>query len=246
MSTSTVQSLDRGLMLIERLAEARDGVSLAELARSVGLKAPTAHNLLGTLVARGFAEKLDAPRRYRLGPSAGRLQPPPTTFPQRVSDTLTQLYADHRSFRLSYSELRSGDIVQTHRLSPENRGRPVTTLGPAMGPYTTASALLHQALWPHEQRAAYRLTNPFEVYGNHVWKNLKTLDAYLNTVRDDRRCAPVFRMDAHLRVAAPVTAPGGALRGTLGLYLPAVERGGLDEARAVEHLTHAAVELSTS
>lgn len=49
-----VQSLTRGLMLLERLAEAQDGMLLTDLAQQVGLAVSTAHRLLGTLEKQGF------------------------------------------------------------------------------------------------------------------------------------------------------------------------------------------------
>ena len=47
-STGQVQSLTRGLIILERLAEARDGVTATDLAQRVGLAASTTHRLLKT------------------------------------------------------------------------------------------------------------------------------------------------------------------------------------------------------
>jgi len=49
-----VQSLDRALSILERLAEA-DGMTLTDLAQSVGLAPSTTHRLLTTLLQRRFA-----------------------------------------------------------------------------------------------------------------------------------------------------------------------------------------------
>lgn len=50
-----VQSLDRALSMLERLAEA-DGMTLTDLAQSVGLAPSTTHRLLTTLQQRRFAD----------------------------------------------------------------------------------------------------------------------------------------------------------------------------------------------
>jgi len=50
-----VQSLDRALSILERLAEA-DGMTLTDLAQSVGLAPSTTHRLLTTLQQRRFAD----------------------------------------------------------------------------------------------------------------------------------------------------------------------------------------------
>lgn len=66
-----VQSVARALALLERLELAgEDGLALGELARACELKAPTAHNLLETVAALGYAVQDPATRRYRLGPRA--------------------------------------------------------------------------------------------------------------------------------------------------------------------------------
>src|SRR3546814_14124372 len=50
-----VQSLDRALSILERLAE-EDGMTLTDLAQSVGLAPSTTHRLLTTLKQRRFAD----------------------------------------------------------------------------------------------------------------------------------------------------------------------------------------------
>jgi IclR family acetate operon transcriptional repressor len=62
-----VQSLSRGLTLLEQLALAPDGISLSELASRVGLAASTAHRMLRTLRGHGFAELSDATGLWRVG-----------------------------------------------------------------------------------------------------------------------------------------------------------------------------------
>ncbi|MBN2451613.1 MAG: IclR family transcriptional regulator [Lentisphaeria bacterium] len=69
-----VQSVQRALGLLEELdGGGPAGWSLGELCLATGLKAPTAHNLLSTLVGLGYALRDGGTRRYRLGPRAGSL-----------------------------------------------------------------------------------------------------------------------------------------------------------------------------
>mgnify|MGYP001826043369 CR=1 FL=1 len=53
--SNPVQSLDRGLALLEAMAEAVEGATLTELAQATGLAPSTAHRLLASLRDRGFA-----------------------------------------------------------------------------------------------------------------------------------------------------------------------------------------------
>jgi DNA-binding IclR family transcriptional regulator len=61
-----VQSLDRALDLLEALSRA-DELGVSELAAQTGLVPSTAHRLLGTLVARGYAAQNPATGRYLAG-----------------------------------------------------------------------------------------------------------------------------------------------------------------------------------
>jgi IclR family transcriptional regulator, acetate operon repressor len=55
--TGQVQSLARGLGILERLAGAESGVALTDLAQRVGLSPSTTHRLLGTLEKMGFVHQ---------------------------------------------------------------------------------------------------------------------------------------------------------------------------------------------
>jgi len=69
-----VQSVERAVGLLEVLdGAAGEGLALGVLAARTGLKAPTAHNLLQTLVALGYATHDEGTRRYHLGRRAWAL-----------------------------------------------------------------------------------------------------------------------------------------------------------------------------
>jgi IclR family acetate operon transcriptional repressor len=66
MPQPRVQSLERALDLLEALAGA-DELGVSEVAARTGLVPSTAHRLLATLVARGYAAQSPATGRYLLG-----------------------------------------------------------------------------------------------------------------------------------------------------------------------------------
>lgn len=62
-------AVDRALAILDALA-ARDGLTLSELGRRVGLAPSTAHRLLGALAARRLAEADPVTQRWSVGPAA--------------------------------------------------------------------------------------------------------------------------------------------------------------------------------
>ena len=63
-----IQSLARGLKILDILCQAQDGVSITELADRLGVDKGSASRLVATLVNYGYAEKDGQTRRFHLGP----------------------------------------------------------------------------------------------------------------------------------------------------------------------------------
>jgi IclR family transcriptional regulator, KDG regulon repressor len=61
-----VQSLERAFGLLEAIAQARQGIGLAELSKKVGLHTSTTFHLVKTMVALGHIRQ-DRDKRYRIG-----------------------------------------------------------------------------------------------------------------------------------------------------------------------------------
>jgi len=62
-----IQSLARGLKILDILGQAQDGVSITELANTLGVDKGSAARLMSTLVCHGYAEKDETTRRFHLG-----------------------------------------------------------------------------------------------------------------------------------------------------------------------------------
>jgi DNA-binding IclR family transcriptional regulator len=62
-----VQSLERAFAILEAIARSRQGISLADLSRRVGLHNSTAFHLVRTMVALGYVRQMPETRRYRIG-----------------------------------------------------------------------------------------------------------------------------------------------------------------------------------
>jgi DNA-binding IclR family transcriptional regulator len=70
---SEVRSLARGLLILGKLAEYPDGVSVTEIAEEFDVDKSSASRMLQTLANYGFSEKDRVTQRYVLGPQIVRL-----------------------------------------------------------------------------------------------------------------------------------------------------------------------------
>ncbi|MEP6716284.1 MAG: IclR family transcriptional regulator [Terriglobia bacterium] len=71
--TPSIQSLDRGLLILETVGKAGEPVSLAQLASILGIDRSSAFRLANTLRRRGFLTNPSAGKDYILGSSVWRL-----------------------------------------------------------------------------------------------------------------------------------------------------------------------------
>lgn len=69
----TVQSVARALTLLDALGGSRGEIGIAELSKQVGFHVSTAHRLLATLIAQGYARQNPETGRYGLGAKAFQL-----------------------------------------------------------------------------------------------------------------------------------------------------------------------------
>ncbi len=67
-----IQSVTRAMRLLFLIADSTAGLTATEAARALGLSVPTAHHLLGTLVAEGALAR-ESGARYVVGPRVGVL-----------------------------------------------------------------------------------------------------------------------------------------------------------------------------
>src|SRR5436305_13980552 len=73
LETPSIQSLDRGLQILEAVAKSPDPVSLGQLAAMLSIDRSSAFRLAKTLKRRGFLTTPSAGRDYVLGSSVWRL-----------------------------------------------------------------------------------------------------------------------------------------------------------------------------
>ena len=248
MTSNLVQSLVRGLTILETLAESEQGLRLTELARQLDLKAPTAHNLLATLVAKGFVVREKPGPVYKLGPAILSL-----ADTHRDSDVLRHAEGHVRSLSsqfpgatVVYSVLLGAHVDVRLLSATERPGLIQRPRGRYLMPFGTASGLVALAYSPSAVRDAFYRRYPFSEFGATLWENLGELEEHLERVRRQGYANPHF-YGATLRiVAAPVFGAGHSLCGVLGMAVPkSAEEGrpGL-ESKLIEAVVEHAAAIS--
>ncbi|NLS79308.1 MAG: helix-turn-helix domain-containing protein [Chloroflexi bacterium] len=248
--SNPIQSLSRGLQILEWVAGSDDGLTLQQLAERMQLQPSTAHSLAKTLVLRGFLERASSPVRYQLGPGVINLvdQYRDRPFQRRAAQVLGRLYEEcPAGARLVLAEPVGVDVVLTLRISPERPGVLEHPSYSALPVYTTACGLAFLAFWPHERRLLSHRSYPFDQYGAHTWGAEERLEAFLSRVREQgHACAPVGP-NGLCCLAVPIFSPTRGLVAALGLAVPMRDEAWLEPymRATVPRLKAAAREIAT-
>lgn len=219
-----INSVAKAFRLLELLDHADDaGLPLGEVARRAGLKPPTAHNLLATLVELGLAAQNPDTRNYTLGDRAGALgrerhaagllaaaaRPVLDDLGRRLGETvLLALYRARRRHTLLAVESEQALRV----VAP-------STVDDAF--YATATGRMLLALLPAEElRAVVEEIGPPDA----DWPDAGPGDALPQRLDAIRAGGAVVlhRTAAHtIALAVPLALPGAAPAAALGCYYPA-------------------------
>src|SRR3954462_7399395 len=201
---STVQSLSRGLALLEDLAS-RDEAGLVEVAERTGLGRSTTHRLLSTLVAAGWVVQRRRPERLR-----ATAPPHPEAARDEIDET-TNLVVLERYTAVYVDQVPSSRAV---RLFTE-----IGSQGPA---YATASGKAMLAHLGIEVLIELWATEPFPARTPHTITSHEALYADLERVRSRGWAVDNEEYEEGVGcVGAPILNHAGAIEGALSISSPA-------------------------
>jgi len=218
-----IQSLERAFAILEQIARHRDGITLAELCKCVGLHSSTTFHLVKTMVQLGYASQDADSKRYKIGRrvfslAAGALDE--NELANRVVPVLELL--TERTGESSHFAIRSGDdIVIIAKTGGAGMFQLVDRAGAVRPPNATAlGKVLLAALTPAqierhlEKRELARFTPKTIV-------ERAALLAELEQVRRDGIAFDDGEFDAEVRcVAVPVHDFLGRVAGAIGISGP--------------------------
>lgn len=183
-NSDLVQSVAKALDLLTFAAESPDGLRLKEAAEHFGMKAPAVHNLLRTLVSRGYLTRDAEDAVYRLGPSA--LQLGQSGQRARVLEAghklLLQLSREFPESTLTITEFTGNGLICRLRISPEAPGQiktPYKMEFPVYHSVTGRAAMIFSEVAPDVLERRW----PFTEYAFPAWESRKEFEKYAAACR---------------------------------------------------------------
>ncbi len=220
-NSNLVNSLLKGLDILSLVGRG-DGMRLGEIASALEMKPPTAHNLVRSLLARGFLEKRSG-NVLHIGPALLEIAA------SQEGDLLSSLA--ERELHWLYDRMPEGVLIfgiasshemkQIFRMTHE-RPRVLQRLqGDAYHPYASSAGLVGLAFSSESSRLKMEERRPFAEFGAHLWRSRKELEDYLALIRKERVAIDPFEKDMFFRIATPVFDSSKRLIGVVGASIVA-------------------------
>lgn len=244
-----MQTIDRVVGIMQRVAEAPAGVTLSELSRQTGLAPATCHRLLRSLADTGMVERDEATKRWRPGMGLVRIAgsvSPSAGYGMLIDPVLATL-RDQWQECFYFSNLTDGQVVcvrsvettEAHRISVR------VPLGRRMSLHASAAAKAILAYLTEDEARRLLQSVPLEPFTAHT---LSTVDAVLEDLAATRdRGFAVCDQEMELGVAAYAAAipgpPGEAPR-SLGVIGHREHLGARIRSGLLDGLLTSAEELS--
>ena len=217
-----VQSIERAFSILEAIARSRDGISLAELSKRVGLHNSTTFHLVRTMVSLGYVRQLKD-KRYRVGRPLFVLAANSLDDVEMVSLAMPVLEdLSRETGEAGHFAVRMGDgVVVIARTGGAGAFQLTNRMGVVRPAHCTALGKIVLAALREEQFERYLERAELKAF---TAKSITDVGVLRREIDDVRRAGIAFddgEFDAELRcVAVPVKDFTGRLIGAIGISGP--------------------------
>ncbi len=203
-----VQSLSRGLEVLEFAARSGGAIKVVEVSSELGLKASTVRNLMRTLESRGYLEKLGSSLGYRLGSAFFTITEGvfDSSLRRRVGGIMLGLSEKFPKAVVVYSVVMGNRVQAKYRISPDCPDYVMEPADRFMGLYSSASGLSALAFADEATVMDLRENRPFHEHGAHLWGNAANLADFLEESCVKGWVATPFEGQEVFRVSCPLFA----------------------------------------
>lgn len=218
-----IQSLERAFAILEQVARHRDGITLAELCKTVGLHSSTTFHLVQTMVQLGYASQDAATKKYKVGSKAFSLAAGALDENELVNRATPALdLLTSRSGESSHFAIRLGDdIVIVAKKGGTGMFQLVDRAGAVRPANATALGKVLLAAMNPAQLEHYLDNNPLLRFTPKTIVEHAALRVELEQVRRNGIAFDDGEFDAEVRcMAVPVYDFHGRVAGAIGLSGP--------------------------
>jgi len=223
VETPSIQSLDRGLLILEAVGKSPEPVSLGQLAAMLGIDRSSAFRLAKTLKRRGFLSNTSAGRDYLLGSSVWRLsrQYDWSKMLARVAhESLKTLAADtnetaHLAVREGRQALFIDHVTSSHVISISGQTGELVPL------YCTSHGKALLIDFEEQELLDLFGAKPLKAYTRNTIQSIKSLAAECKSLREKGFATDESEYMEGVRcLAAPIRDGGGAVLASIGISAP--------------------------
>jgi DNA-binding IclR family transcriptional regulator len=222
--TPSIQSLDRGLLILEAVAKSAHPVSVAELTELLGIDRSSAFRLANTLKRRGFLTCPSGRKEYILGPAIWRLSHRYdwSNMLVMVAHPHLKLLASqtgetaHLAVREGAQALFVDHVTGNHVISVSGQ------VGELVPLYCTAHGKALLADLTAQQLRALFGTAPLKAYTKHTVVSVEQLVRGGVQIKTQGLVTDEEEYQEGLRcIAAPIRDHDGVIIGSIGISAPA-------------------------
>lgn len=222
--TPSIQSLDRGLLILEAVGKSPEPVSLGQMASMLDIDRSSAFRLANTLKRRGFLANPSAGRDYVLGPSVWRLsrQYDWSKMLVRVAhEPLKMLAAEtnetaHLAVREGRKALFIDHVTSSHVISISGQTGELVPL------YCTSHGKALLSDFEDQDLVGLFGAKPLKAYTRNTIQSIRSLAAECKSIREKGFATDESEYLEGVRcLAAPIRDRDGAVIASIGISAPA-------------------------